>query len=45
LKPLIDDVAACGIDCSAYHALLLHLQEINTNIKTKFCDNKPLIGM
>lgn len=45
LTPLINDVAACGVDCSAYRALRDKLVEINQEIKTRFCDNKPLPGM
>jgi len=43
--PILSDVQACGVDCSAYAALRDKLVEIATEIKARFCDNKPLPGM
>ena len=43
--PLLNDVQACGVDCSAYSALREKLVEVATEIKARFCDNKPLAGM
>lgn len=43
--PLLDNVAAVDIDVTAYRALREKLVQVATEIKARFCDNKPLIGM